>query len=66
MLSLLLGLLSIAAVLPASNAKYYNSSQPFGPLKFQADGTFQISIFEDLHFGESTCWPTFKYLGGMS
>ena len=26
----------------------------FGPLKFRADGTFQISIFEDLHFGEST------------
>jgi hypothetical protein len=24
------------------------------PLKFQADGTFQISIFSDLHFGEST------------
>ncbi|KAK4443035.1 Metallo-dependent phosphatase-like protein [Podospora aff. communis PSN243] len=23
------------------------------PLKFQADGTFQISIFSDLHFGES-------------
>ena len=24
------------------------------PLVFNADGTFQISIFEDLHFGEST------------
>ena len=23
------------------------------PLKFQRDGTFQISILEDLHFGES-------------
>jgi hypothetical protein len=23
------------------------------PLKFQGDGTFQISIFSDLHFGES-------------
>jgi len=23
------------------------------PLEFTADGTFQISIFEDLHFGES-------------
>ena len=51
----LLGFLSIAAVLPACDAKYYNSSNPFGPLKFQTDGTFQISIFEDLHFGESTC-----------
>jgi hypothetical protein len=28
-----------------------NSS--FGPLTFSADGTFRISIFEDLHFGES-------------
>ncbi|KAL4868461.1 hypothetical protein BDV12DRAFT_209261 [Aspergillus spectabilis] len=25
----------------------------FGPLKFKEDGTFQISIFEDLHFGEN-------------
>ncbi len=23
------------------------------PLQFKSDGTFQISIFEDLHFGES-------------
>ncbi|KAL4879845.1 Metallo-dependent phosphatase-like protein [Aspergillus karnatakaensis] len=27
--------------------------QEFGPLKFKEDGTFQISIFEDLHFGEN-------------
>ncbi|KAK3901354.1 hypothetical protein C8A05DRAFT_34959 [Staphylotrichum tortipilum] len=25
----------------------------FGPLKFRPDGTFHISIFEDLHFGEN-------------
>ncbi|KAI1376565.1 Metallo-dependent phosphatase [Hypoxylon crocopeplum] len=25
----------------------------FGPLTFKSDGTFQISIFEDLHFGEN-------------
>lgn len=25
----------------------------FGPLRFKADGTFQLAIFEDLHFGES-------------
>lgn len=24
-----------------------------GPLRFKSDGTFQLSIFEDLHFGES-------------
>ena len=28
-------------------------SGAFGPLQFRTDGTFQISIFEDLHFGES-------------
>jgi hypothetical protein len=27
--------------------------QRFIPLRFSHDGTFQISIFEDLHFGES-------------
>ncbi|KAK0610916.1 Metallo-dependent phosphatase-like protein [Immersiella caudata] len=27
------------------------------PLKFQADGSFQISVFEDLHFGENA-WTT--------
>ncbi|KAK3299575.1 Metallo-dependent phosphatase-like protein [Chaetomium fimeti] len=25
----------------------------FGPLRFRADGTFHVSIFEDLHFGEN-------------
>lgn len=25
----------------------------FSPLKFARDGTFQIAILEDLHFGES-------------
>jgi hypothetical protein len=29
-----------------------SSSPTLGALKFQPDGTFQISIFEDLHFGE--------------
>lgn len=29
------------------------SRSHFGPLKFRPDGTFHISIFEDLHFGES-------------
>jgi hypothetical protein len=26
----------------------------FAPLRFTADGTFQISIFNDLHYGEGT------------
>ncbi|KAI1390790.1 Metallo-dependent phosphatase [Hypoxylon trugodes] len=30
-----------------------NSANAFGPLTFKADGTFQIAIFEDLHFGEN-------------
>ena len=31
-----------------------NSCQDLGaPLRFARDGTFQIAIFEDLHFGES-------------
>ncbi|KAK4120733.1 Metallo-dependent phosphatase [Parathielavia appendiculata] len=28
-------------------------SHKFGPLRFRPDGTFHISIFEDLHFGEN-------------
>ncbi|KAI2780227.1 Metallo-dependent phosphatase [Daldinia loculata] len=30
-----------------------NSTGSLGPLTFKSDGTFQISIFEDLHFGEN-------------
>ncbi|GAB1318196.1 Inactive purple acid phosphatase 16 [Madurella fahalii] len=29
------------------------SQDDFGPLRFNSDGTFQICIFEDLHFGEN-------------
>ncbi|PSS03738.1 Metallo-dependent phosphatase-like protein [Coniella lustricola] len=29
------------------------TSAEFGPLRFRDDGTFQISVFEDLHFGEN-------------
>lgn len=43
---------SLQAVLPTRYAAS-NSGSPFGPLKFREDGTFQISVFEDLHFGES-------------
>ncbi|KAK0787777.1 hypothetical protein LTS02_005940 [Friedmanniomyces endolithicus] len=35
---------------------YGNSSLP-PPLRFTSNGTFQISIFEDLHFGENA-WDT--------
>jgi hypothetical protein len=45
--------LSVQASLPTR--RYANSSCPtkFGPLQFSQDGTFQLAIFEDLHFGES-------------
>ncbi|KAI2466065.1 Metallo-dependent phosphatase [Annulohypoxylon bovei var. microspora] len=33
--------------------KIINSTNSFGPLTFKSDGTFQIAIFEDLHFGEN-------------
>lgn len=40
-----------------------NQSAPFGPLTLQPDGTFQISILEDLHFGESMFSKTlFTYI----
>lgn len=45
--------LCLTAALPAP----YGAAQR--PLRFDADGSFQISIFEDLHFGESTYVPPF-------
>lgn len=50
---------SLQAVLPTRFASS-GSSGLFGPLKFRDDGTFQISIFEDLHFGES---KSFEVIG---
>ncbi|KAI5862972.1 Metallo-dependent phosphatase [Durotheca rogersii] len=37
--------------------RYYNSTESSSPLAFRSDGTFQISVFEDLHFGENA-WDT--------
>ncbi|KAI1327774.1 Metallo-dependent phosphatase [Xylariaceae sp. FL0255] len=37
--------------------KFPSINQTFGPLTFLPNGTFQISIFEDLHFGENA-WDT--------
>ncbi|PVI05807.1 Metallo-dependent phosphatase [Periconia macrospinosa] len=37
--------------------RYTNSSTPGAPLRFNVNGTFQISIMEDLHFGENA-WDT--------
>jgi hypothetical protein len=38
---------------PWSNRPSSHQTQAFAPLTFSGDRTFQISIFEDLHFGES-------------
>ncbi|KAI0534920.1 calcineurin-like phosphoesterase [Xylaria digitata] len=38
---------------PLANKKFSNQSNHLAPLTFRADGTFQVSIFEDLHFGEN-------------
>lgn len=38
------------------------SNESFGPLRFSDDGTFQISIFEDLHFGESKIKGILRWL----
>ena len=53
--------LAIAVWLPhvlnsvsAASLRYQDSTKPPRSLKFGRDGTFQISILEDLHFGEST------------
>lgn len=32
-------------------------SKPAGPLRFNADGSFQISVLQDTHFGESKILP---------
>jgi hypothetical protein len=59
MLPIILAQLLIAS-LPVEarfTKKWTNSSDGYGPLTFRSDGTFQISIFEDLHFGESRFPP---------
>ncbi|KAI0884310.1 Metallo-dependent phosphatase [Annulohypoxylon maeteangense] len=49
----------MASVIPMLEARPFakkitNSTKAgFGPLTFKSDGTFQIAVFEDLHFGEN-------------
>lgn len=48
----------LAASLEASAlANERRASRPSTPLTLGADGTFQLSILEDLHFGESMFAP---------
>lgn len=59
MLAVLSFVFAIWFIVPSLQAAFpkrsTNGSNSFGPLRFMRDGTFQIAIFEDLHFGESTC-----------
>ncbi|KKK20701.1 hypothetical protein P175DRAFT_0469209 [Aspergillus ochraceoroseus IBT 24754] len=49
--------LIIATALLVLPSVYAQGATEFSPLKFSENGTFQISIFEDLHFGENA-WDT--------
>ena len=44
---------AIAAHPLASSENHVSKSQRLKPLTFTENGSFQISVFEDLHFGES-------------
>lgn len=50
LLTIIFALLSFGAVLPRRRGIGHGSS---APLRFTQDGTFQIGIFEDLHYGEA-------------
>ncbi|KAK7911177.1 hypothetical protein PG985_013658 [Apiospora marii] len=53
-------LLAVALFITLSSQRglrYRDQSDFRAPLQFEKDGTFQISIFEDLHFGENA-WDT--------
>ena len=48
------GLLTLVVpCLQLPTARYTYTTEPYGPLRFKSDGSFQLAIFEDLHFGES-------------
>ncbi|KAI3335160.1 Metallo-dependent phosphatase [Ustulina deusta] len=53
MAQLHIGHVSSGNIASSTDVVSSHHSDPFGPLTFRADGTFQISVFEDLHFGEN-------------
>lgn len=55
LLVIVVAMLSFGAVIPQDDTQ---GTDFLAPLQFSSDGTFQISIFEDLHFGESTTATT--------
>lgn len=61
---MLAGLLAVVFLASSSLQRTTSTEQPSdvvdrfsAPLQFRADGTFQLSILEDLHFGESKYSP---------
>jgi hypothetical protein len=50
-------LLPAALIAGAVAAPAQTSFDSFAPLRFTRDGTFQISVFNDLHYGEGTRQP---------
>ena len=49
------------SALPIDSALNVLAIDP-GPLRFTEEGTFQLSIFEDLHFGEGETDPADIYI----
>jgi hypothetical protein len=47
-------LLPAALIAGAVAAPAQTGFDSFAPLRFARDGTFQISVFNDLHYGEGT------------
>jgi hypothetical protein len=47
-------LLPAMLVAGAAAAPLQSRAHGFAPLRFTAEGTFQITVFNDLHYGEGT------------
>ena len=65
LIAVFFALWSLGAVIPTRRGPGNNLGQP---LRLTRDGTFQISIFEDLHFGESMSqrFPKFVMSRGLT
>lgn len=61
-----LALLAAVTMLSHGRALPWKPSPGLGrPLRFTKDGTFQISIFEDLHYGESKSEYAQSFTAGL-
>lgn len=63
LLVILLAMLSLGSIMRQDDTQVADLG---APLRFTKDGTFQISIFEDLHFGESTTATNTPFVAAMS